>query len=323
VRLKQLQYFQAVAEELHFSRAAARLHIAQPPLSQQIRKLEKELKAPLFERTNRTVRLTPAGEVLYRETGPLLMKVESLGSLVRRAQIGQAGRLTIAFSFSAAYTILPLLVRVFMERFPDLELDLREMHIELQLEALMAEKIDVGILRLPVRHPSIMTQPLQKEALVVALPAGHSLARKERISLKDLASVPLIAGRNSGAFYDSIKNLCRGAGFEPMLRQEASDLHTVLALVSVGLGLTLVPETMKASPAQNVVFKYLRENPMTELAVAWKRDNSPPVLQNFLQVARELTGPAKRTVGSRKAVKTKAGARRRKTKDRASEQSRS
>lgn len=288
--LKQLQYFVAVAEELHFGRAAARLRISQPPLSQQIKRLENDLDVHLFHRTNRTVRLTEAGEFLLREIRPILTSLENVITRTRCISSGQAGYLSIAFVISATYTILPLIIRAFMERYPDITLELQEMRIEDQLDALLSDKIHLGIIRLPVRNSSIRTEILHKESLVLALPADHPLATKKRISLKELAPIPFVmAPRHSGGFYDFITRLCRDAGFEPIVRKEATDMQAVIGLVSVGLGVTLVPEINKQSPVKNVVYRHLRENPSTELAIACRRDNLSPAVQAFFDIARQTT----------------------------------
>jgi DNA-binding transcriptional LysR family regulator len=288
MEIRQLRYFLAVAEELHFSRAAARLHIAQPPLSQQIRRLEEDLEAKLFHRTNRSVRLTAAGEVLLREVQPLLANLDKAKMLARRASRGQTGRLSIAFIHSATYSVLPLAVRAFRETYPDVELSLQEMHITHQLEALSREEIQIGVLRPPVNDAAIVTETLQTEPLLVALPAGHALASKKTLSLKDLAHIPFVMARhNRAGFFEWIKGLCREAGFEPRVSQEATDMHTMVSLVSVGLGVALVPDMIKHTPVTNVVYRRLEENPTTQLAMAWRGDRTSPALKAFVQLTRE------------------------------------
>lgn len=291
MELRQLRYFVTVAEELHFSRAAARLNMSQPPLSQQIRRLERDLDVRLFERTNRSVKLTEAGEVLLREVQPLLLGLEKAKTLTQRASRGETSRLSIAFTFSATYTILPEVIRTFRQRYPDVELSLQEMQTVHQLDALFLGEVHIGVIRPPIRDMGIVTQTLHTEALVVALPADHALASRSRLSLKDLAQAPFImASRNRVGFFYWVKALCREAGFEPRVSQEVTNLYNVVELVSVGLGVALVPEFVKQSPVKNVVYKSLTENPRTELAMAWRGDRSTPVLRAFLALAKELEG---------------------------------
>jgi len=288
--IRQLRYFVAVAEELHFSRAAARLHIAQPPLSQQIRRLERDLEVQLFHRDNRNVRLTDAGEVLLREARPLLAGLERAKSHTTRVGRGQAGRLSIGFIHSATYSILPTAVRAFRERYPDVELALQEMHITRQLEALSRDEIQLGVLRPPVKDAGIVTETLHTEPLLAAIPADYKLATRSRLSLKDLAQTPFVmAPRGRAGFFDWIKELCRQAGFEPHVSQEATDMHTAVSLVSVGLGVALVPDVIKHTPVTHVVYRNLVEKPMTELAAAWRVDGTSRALESFLQLARETT----------------------------------
>lgn len=294
--LRQLRYFVAVAEELHFSRAAARLHISQPPLSQQIRRLEKDLDVRLFHRTNRVVKLTEAGAVLLREAQSHLLALDRTRLLVQRAGRGETARLGVGFAFSAAYTILPAVIQAFRERYPEVELSLQEMQTANQLEALFLDEIQIGILRRPVSDTAVATETLHTEPLVVALPASHSLARRPELSLRDLAHCPFIMARqNQVGFFYWTKKLCREAGFEPRVSREVIDMRNVVELVSVGVGVALVPAFLKRSPVTSVVYKKLRERPRTELALAWRENRLTSEVKAFLAVARQIKSQRSRS----------------------------
>lgn len=288
IELRQLRCFVAVAEELHFGRAAERLHMAQPPLSQQIRRLERQLEVRLLDRNNRSVALTSAGATLLAQARPILENVSQAVSDTLRANRGELGRLGIGFGFSATYTVLPDLVNRFRKRFPDVQVDLYEMTIDQQLEAFARGDIQVGVIRPPLNDVSLTTKTVLVEPLVLAIPKGHALASSKSIRLRDLADeVFVMAPRNRAGFFDSIKAMARSAGFEPKVGQHATGLHTALGLVSVGLGIAIVPKSLQRTPVRNVVYRALVDAPTVELALAWRKADRTQITKAFVDLCRE------------------------------------
>lgn len=288
IELRQLRCFQAVAEELHFGRAAERLHMAQPHLSQQIRRLERQLEVRLFDRNNRSVALTSAGQMLFTEAGPILDQVETAVSATLRASRGELGRLAIGFGFSATYTVLPDLVSRFRKRYPDVQVDLHEMTIDQQLEAFARGEIQVGVIRPPLNDPSIETRTILVEPLVLAMSKGHRLEAARSIRLQDLAhEVFVMAPHNRGGFFDSLKGMLRAAGFEPKVGQYATGLHTALGLVSVGMGVAIVPKSLQRTPVRNVVYLPLTDARTVEVALAWRKSDRSQITTAFINLCRD------------------------------------
>ncbi len=292
MNFQRLRYFVAVAEELNFSRAADRLHIAQPPLSYQIKRLEEELGARLFHRTKRSVRLTDAGRLLLEEARGLLIHAEQTASVVHRVGQGEVGRLSVGFVPSAANRILPPLLRTFGERFPSVELQLREVDPDRLLGSLGDGRVDVGFLYLPFEMDSLNSMTVSREPFVAALPDTHHLAGKPRLTLKGLADEPFIlTPRYQGAgLRDKIVAHCRRAGFEPRVVQEAWLMQTTVSLVAGGIGVTLVPASLQNLQRSGVVYKRVEEmSPEIELGVVWPHGTSSAVLKAFLGVVRDVT----------------------------------
>lgn len=289
MELHSLRYFVAVAEELHFGRAAARLHITQPALSRQIRGLEEELGIELLRRTKRTVELTAAGATFLVEVRKALQQVESAVHVAQRVARGEVGTLRIAFTPSAMHTVLPGVLRQFRDRHPHVKLEMSELCTLDQVNALRTEIVDVGLLHPPIDAPFLKLYPLPGERLVVALPQTHPLARQKQLRLKALATEPLILHpRYEGpVLYDQILHLCRSAGFEPHIVHEESKHQTRVGLVAAGIGITFVPESVQQSGLTGVFYRSLiGASPELQLAVAWRQEHSSPVLQKFLQVAQ-------------------------------------
>lgn len=294
IELRQLRYFIAVAEEKHFGRAALRLHMTQPPLSQTIIALEAGLGTPLFVRTKRSVALTPAGEALLPQARHILQQAGALPDLARRAACGESGRLTLAFVSTADYSVLPPLLRDFRERFPQVQIELREATSDLQLEELMQGRIDAGLLILPLPDKvqgeldclSVLT-----EALILAVPEGlPALQDKSAIALADLADMPLIIfpRRLAPAFHDAILGCFRDTGVAPHIGQEAIQMQTIIGLVSAGMGFALVPQSVSNLQRPGVEYHPLSDQtPLVETGLAWRRDNSSPVLHAFLETLRK------------------------------------
>jgi len=298
IELRQLRYFVAVAEEMHFGRAAARLHMTQPPLSQTIQSLESALGTPLFERTKRRVELTPAGAALLPEARRLLSQAESLPDIARRAASGEAGRLSLAFVSTADYSILPPFLREFRERYPQVQLDLREATTDVQLEELAQGRIDVGLL-IPPLPDKIKTEidyaPLLSEPLILAAPKGMpGLRGNAAVHLKRLGAMsempPLVIfpRRIAPALHDAILACFHEAGITPRIGQEAIQMQTIVGLVSAGMGIALVPQSVSNLKRPGVEYKRLAgKPPVVETGLAWRRDNASPVLRAFLDLLRK------------------------------------
>jgi DNA-binding transcriptional LysR family regulator len=293
VNLRRLHYFVTVAEELHFGRAAERLHIAQPPLSQQIRRLETELNVELLRRNRRRVQLTDAGRLLLERARPLLAEADRIEDLLRQAGAGEVGRLRIGFVGTASYATLPAILRAFHERFPEVELDLEELTTGPQVAALNAGHLDVGLVRPPVEDPSLRLTPLVQEELLAALPDSHPLARLASVPVQALAPEPFILflREHGTGLYDDIITVCRQAGFSPTIVQETNDTQTIVSLVSAGLGVALLPASIANFPHPRVVYKPLRgPNASLEIALAEHRLDPSPLVTHFRAVAQDVTG---------------------------------
>ncbi|EFH82587.1 LysR family transcriptional regulator [Ktedonobacter racemifer] len=292
MELRHLRYFVAVAEELHFGRAATRLSIMQPSLSQQIQQLEDELGFPLFRRTKRSVELTDAGSVFLDAARKVLLQVQEAKQAAQRAHRGEAGRLVIGYISSSTYDVLPLMLRLFRERFPQVEVALRELTTHEQLRALEEGAIQIGLIRLPINAPWVSVQVVRREPIVCVLPERHPLAAHERIPGTLLAQEPFVLqSRQQGSGYHVyLMKLCLGYGFTPNVVQEVTQMHAIVGMVAAGIGVSLVPLSTQNIRSQGVVYRELEgEAPITEVAVAWRSDAHSRLIQNFLSVAREAT----------------------------------
>jgi DNA-binding transcriptional LysR family regulator len=281
--LRHLRYFVAVAEELHFGRAAHRLHIAQPPLSRQIRALEEELRLRLFERNRNGVALTNAGKVFLVDVRRMFESLDVAVARAQQAARGALGSLRIGYVGSAVYIGLPETVRSFRESFPDVAISIRQMSPTEQVAALLEGRVELGFARAPVHEPSLRAQVVLDEELVAALPAGHALAPRKRLRLAQLAPEPfLIASRTRGpGFHDYILSVCRGAGFTPRIVQDGSHLD-VLSLVAAGIGVALVPASLRALRERDVLYRPLRERPRTQVVAIMRTTQPSEVLREFL-----------------------------------------
>jgi DNA-binding transcriptional LysR family regulator len=294
IELRQLRYFVAVAEESHFGRAAVRLHMTQPPLSQTIQSLEAALGTPLFARTKRSVALTPAGIALLPEARRILQQASALPDLARRAASGESGLLSLSFVSSADYSVLPPLLREFRERYPLVQIDLREATTDVQLEDLMQGRIDAGLL-IPPLHDKARAEldymTVLSEPLILAAPQGlKALHGKKMVSLKAVADMPLIIfpRRIAPAFHDAIVGCFRDAGLTPRIGQEAIQMQTIVGLVSAGMGIALVPQSVSNLKRPGVEYKPLSNKTVSvETGLAWRRDNLSPVLRTFLELLRK------------------------------------
>lgn len=289
MELRHLRYFVAVAQTLHFGRAAEQLSITQPVLSDQIQRLESLLGVQLLHRTKRVVQLTEPGHIFLTEAMQILEQAKRAIATVQRAAQGRLGQLTIGYTGPALYTALPEIVRTFRERYPDVELILHELCTPDQETALQEDKIDVGFLHPPISAPVKQIELLQ-EPMVVALPENYSLAHQPILSIKDLAHESFILfPRSVGPnLYRDILTLCAQAGFTPNVTQEVTPQPTMVGLVAAGMGIALVSASMQYISRPGVVYRELQEiAPVLRLAIAWKDEWRSPVLQNFLQVVRD------------------------------------
>lgn len=281
--LRHLRYFVAVAEELHFGHAAERLHIAQPPLSRQIRALEEELGLRLFDRNRNGVALTEAGKVFLLDVRRLFESLDVAVTRAQQAARGALGTLRIGYVGSAVYSGLPATVRSFRSRFPDVVISIRQMSPSEQVAALLEGRVELGFARAPVHEPSLRARVVLDEELIAALPEGHALAHHKQLALKRLASEPfLIASRARGpGFHDYVLSICRHAGFTPRIVQEGSHLD-VLSLVAAGMGVALVPESLRELRERDVRYRSLREHPRTQIVAITRTDKPSEVLREFL-----------------------------------------
>lgn len=301
MELRHLRYFVAVAEELHFGRAARRLHMAQPPLSQQIRALESELGVTLFDRTQRSVALTAAGRVLLEGAYQTLALVDRTVQATQQAARGERGRLRIGLVSSAAFSNLPAIMRAFGRRAPEVTMELQELTTPGLLRALEEGAIDVGFFRLeegqmlPEQAVELCHEGVMREAYVVALPEQHPLAARPVVPLADLAGEDFVMfpRRLNPGLHDLITRHCRAAGFEPHITQEATLMQTLVSLVAGGLGVTFIPASMEALRMGGVVYRPLAESGLeTRLQAVWRCDDTHPVLQAFLATMREVVASA-------------------------------
>ena len=297
--LRRLRYFVAVAEALHFGRAAARLHISQPPLSRQIQQLEREIGVLLFRRSKRRVELTDAGSYLLDEAREMLAKAETLAVRTRRVESGETGRLTLGFISTVDYSILPGLLSAYRAAHPGVTLELRELTSDVQLRELHEGRIDAGMMLAPVDDTALAMLPLLLEPLVAALPADDPLARsRAALSLTSLAGRPFVIFPRSAAtgLYDAIIEFCRRCGFTPRIAQEAIQMQTIVSLVSAGLGVALVPASLRHMRRRGVVYRRLREDsPLLTVLLAWRAAHRSACLSQFVATARaSVRGAARR-----------------------------
>ncbi|GAA2775287.1 LysR family transcriptional regulator [Saccharopolyspora taberi] len=291
MEFRHLAGFVAVAEELHFGRAAARLNIAQPPLSQQIRQLEHELGVQLFERSTRSVRMTSAGQAMLDPARRVLADLDVATRAALAGGRGETGRVSIGFPGASSHHALPRLTRAVRARHPGIELVLRGQTYSGEALTKVAEgELDLGFVRLPVRRDGVDVRLIEHEQLVAALPAEHRLAGEPEVSLPDLADEPFVTfpGTRGSAVRDALVHACVTAGFNPRIVQEAPDSYTILALVGAGVGVTLTVSSVQHIQAEGMVFRPLAgpARPMS-FALAWRRDNPSPALRSVLAVAEE------------------------------------
>ena len=290
--------FTAVAEELHFGRAADRLHLTQPALSRQIRDLERALGVTLFDRTSRRVALSQAGQAVLGQARPALTESDRAIRLARLAAHGDWGELTIAVLPAVALALLPAIIRAYRDTHRSIDVTISESFDDEQLTALAAGRIDAGFLRAAEAPPGIRLQTLLTEPVVAALPTDHRLGRHDRLALSELAGEPFVffPRHRSVLAYDEFIASCRAAGFSPAIVQEASGI-AALGLVAAGLGVTVVAASYQALSLAGVRFVPVVGHQLA-LQVAWAGDNTNAALPGFLDTARHI---AARTIRPRLA----------------------
>lgn len=296
MELRHLRYFVAVAEERHFGRAAERLHMAQPPLSQQIRQLEGELGVTLLRRTTRRVDLTEAGAAYLDQARRILGAVDDAGAEAQRVQAGLTGRLAVGCVGSATYSLLPAFARTLREELPGVDVTFRgEMLVPAQIEAMLAGSLDLALLRPPVDEPGLELHPLRTERLIVAVPDGHRLARRRRVRVSDLRDEDLVVhpARGRSVMHGLVTSLCREAGFVPRIRHEVAETSTLVTFVAAGLGVAVVPEPVSALGVPGAVYRPLAQaTARVDLAVATRVGDESAALSRALVVLRRLAGPS-------------------------------
>ncbi|MGB0659139.1 MAG: LysR substrate-binding domain-containing protein [Mangrovicoccus sp.] len=289
MNFKQLKYFIAVAEELHFGRAADRLDMAQPPLSRHIKQLEEELQASLFNRGRNAITLTQAGERLLERGRSILAQLEDVRLEVRRLGQGAEGRLRVGFVGSATFGILPNIIKSFRANYPEVNLSLLPMNNAQLHRALVARELDVAFARPALKDPEFLTKELKEEKLILALPdevdtGGRSIAKLERLQTHNLILYPEYP---RPSYADVVLNACEEAGFAVPLKVWCMDLQTALSLVSVGEGVCIVPESVSSAPRKGM--KFLRIEPeiaRTSLSVNYRLDGQGVHVQNFVRIAQ-------------------------------------
>lgn len=298
MELRQLRYFIAVAEELHFSRAAARLHIAQPPLSQQIKQLETELHTQLLWRTKRRVELTDAGQAFLEEARKTLAQAEHAVRVAQSSGMGKTAQLQLGFIDTSTYGFLPRLLQVFKERHPNIQVVLHEMTSGELVEALKRAEIQLAVLRPPRAGSQLSLHEIGRERLLVALPSGHRLARMRQVPVEELGSEGwvLFPRLLSPGLHDHLLGICHKAGFTPRVVQEVREGHTIVGLVAAGLGITVITESLEHWGRPGVVFRpLLAATAWLPMSIAWRKDERAPIVHSFVEMARERADWGERT----------------------------
>jgi DNA-binding transcriptional LysR family regulator len=286
--LIQLRCFVAVAEELHFGRAAARLNMTQPPLSRHIQVLERILKVELFHRNSRSVKLTAAGAAFLSEATRIVEMADSSIATARAAAEGQMGMVSLGFTAASGYSFLPRFIGHLQQRMPEVRLLLKEMVTGEQLEALISGRVDLGLLRPPVRRSDLTTMRVLQERFIVVSHASVSDSERPR-RLSDFDGLPVImyAPDKARYFHDLLTGLFASSRAEPRLVQHLAQIHSILMLVSAGHGFALVPETSRRLHPEDVVFSELEDaDPIVELHAAWRPDNENPALKVVLDMLK-------------------------------------
>lgn len=295
IELQHLRYFVAVAQELHFGRAAQRLHIAQPPLSHQIRRLEDRIGHALFQRTSRSVKLTLAGEALLQSAQQLLARANEDLDHVRCIGKGEVGSLSVGFVSSAMLTRLPNALSAYRRKFPNVRLQLQELHTSELIEGLRQGDIQVGLVRDPGPVPGLLSEAVLAESFMVIFPKGHFLAHYRVVPLGKLENEPFVFySRSAGEFaWEATMRLCERRGFRPRIVQEAPHWQTIIGLVAAGIGVTIAPTCVAKTLRMDAEYRPLRPNGTTEVHLARSLRAVNPLAVSFCAVARGCFAPVR------------------------------
>lgn len=287
IDIRQFRYFVALAETLHFGRAAERLNVTQPPLSRQIAALERELGVRLIDRGARHAQLTEAGRQLLEDARAAIAAFDQACRNTQAVGRGEMGALSIGFMMHAAYTVLPAIVRRYMDAYPRIDLTLKEIVPGALVGEVLAGRFDAGLLFSPGEVRGLETTVIHREALCLAVPASHRLATRSRVAAADVAGEPLIASpaEATPSLRDAIVAYCHRAGFEPQILLEAQLQSTLVNLVGEGLGIAFAPASMRKLGVAGVVLVDLEDAPVIEHVVAWRPGNLNPALRPFLEAA--------------------------------------
>lgn len=297
--LRHLRYFIAVVEERNFERAAARIGIAQPGLSQQIIGLETIVGIPLLDRTKRSFNLTPTGEALYEDALKIVAQADATFTQLKRVGRGELGRITVGYVASAAYSgVLTENLTSFRRGLPDIELQIVEMEMRQQLEKIKDGEIDFGYIRPPATIPSqLSTMVVLREPLVIALASGHKLAAKKAVNLSDMRSFTFITPRQPAdvGFHGNTLDACKQAGFEPKINSNGRDFTSIASMVALGIGVALVPRSLECLHLPGVRYLPLIDNNvMTDLAIVYRKSESDPAVKAFIahhRAQRRIANP--------------------------------
>jgi DNA-binding transcriptional LysR family regulator len=293
MELRHLRYVVAVADTLHFGQAAQRLHLSQPPLSQQIRQLEEELQVKLFHRTKRHVQLTDAGKMFVAEARVILAHAEHAANLATRVNQGEVGQLAIGVAGPADAPIFVEILRAFARKYPRVRIVLRNISSRDQTQAIAEGRLHAGFVALPIDDDSLATETVMRQPIMIALPPGHPLAQRARVPLAALAGEPqvMFARHNAPRFFDAVLAACREAGFSMNIAHEVDNLYTACALVAAGLGVCLLPAGVQDMHATSMVMR-----PVTpalphidmHIALAYKPQPASELVRLFVDVVREV-----------------------------------
>jgi DNA-binding transcriptional LysR family regulator len=292
--LRRIRHFNELAETLNFSRAAERLYIAQPALSVSIQKLERELGTKLFARTSSGVTLTASGSAVLFQARRVLYHGEQMFRAARNATAGTSGLLRIGFVGSATYHVIPTVIPAFRNQYPGVELVLSEAASGRLLSLLREDALDVCIVRTPLLQSHAATlHGIQRDRWLAVFPAGHRLADAAHVRLADLAGEPFVmySATDAAGMHASAMAVCQAAGFVPEVKQEATQISTLLALVASGLGVALVPEVARGTREAQVVYRTLQDAPAlveTGLALAYQSGTESPASHRFIELVRQL-----------------------------------
>lgn len=297
MELRHLRYFIAVAEELHFGRAARRFFISQPPLSKQIKQLEDEVGAALLSRSRRHVHLTEAGKLFLVQAKEIIAKAEAAMEVARRTGSGERGGLVIGYIAYAGIEVLQKTLTIFRQLWPDVDVGLKRLPCMEQADALRAHRIDLGFLCPPVEPDGLELEIILREPFLAALPRKHPLARHKSVRLADLANEPFIFSRRDCdlGYRAQVAAICRKVGFQLSVAREAHEEETIFPMVASGLGISLVPDSMRKVRLKGILLRHLKDcSDKVELAIAWRKNDDSALVNNFRTAIRERDHSSKK-----------------------------